>query len=65
MILFTALLNYLAEISATWQLPPLKQLKMLRGIHSTEQKQAIFFIFLYLFISRVHWQEPVMLLLTG
>ena len=29
-------LQYLAEISATWQLPPLTQLRMLPGIHSTE-----------------------------
>ena len=39
---FTALLNYLAEISAAWQLPPRTQLRMLRGIHSTEYEQAIF-----------------------
>ena len=34
------LLNYLLEISATWQLPPLTQLKRLRGIHSTDCKQT-------------------------
>ena len=40
MIFLQPLLNYLPEISATWQLPPLTQLKRLRGIHSTECKQT-------------------------
>ena len=43
--IFTALFNYLAEISATWQIPPLIQLRMLRGIHSTEYKKHNFFRF--------------------
>ena len=41
-VLLTALLNYLADISAAWQFLPLPQLRMLRGIHSAEYKQAIF-----------------------
>ena len=51
MILFTALLNYLAEISASWQLPPLTQLRMLQGIHSTEYKQAIFLKIRYVLLT--------------